>query len=54
MTFLSIGLMIGGLGMIWLSKRTTDQQIRQIGIGLLVGGAILMGLLWLDVPIFPS
>lgn len=45
---------IGGGVMIWISSRNNSQQIRQIGLGLIVMGFIIFALTRFNVEIFPS
>ena len=47
-------LILVGSGMLFIGVRTTNEQMRKIGLGLVVGGCLMIGLSRLNVQITPN
>jgi len=54
MSIISVFLMVLGGVCIWVSSRNSSQQVRQIGIGLLLAGLAMILLSRFDIPLFPE
>lgn len=50
----SLFLIILGTGIIWYGSRQSSDNIRKIGMGLLIAGFVLIALGRLDIPIMPN